>query len=37
MIYQGGITPASSVLPSATMVKLGQDGKWPLTFAENDG
>ena len=29
---QGGITPVPSVLPSATVVKLGQDGKWPLTF-----
>ena len=32
MFIQGGITPVPSVLPSATTVKLGQDGKWPLTF-----
>ena len=29
---QGGVTPVPSVLPSATAVKLSQDGKWPLTF-----
>ena len=29
---QGGVTPVASVLPPATAVKLGQDGKWPLTF-----
>ena len=29
---QGGVTPVPSVLTSATVVKLGQDGKWPLTF-----
>ena len=29
---QGGVTPIPSVLTSATAVKLGQDGKWPLTF-----
>ena len=32
VLSQGGVTTVASVLPSATMVKIGQDGKWPLTF-----
>ena len=31
-MQQGGVTPIPSVLTSETAVKLGQYGKWPLTF-----